>query len=153
MDDAEVKDIGAFRNRVANTAPESETSLTVLRGAERKDVTVRIGTLPGSTDVAATKSEESNSLGIRVQPLTEELAAKLGYADDKGVLVAEVQSGSRAELAGLRKGMLIREVNREQVQSVDDFHRLIKQREGDKSLLLLVKEGKFSRYLALKMES
>ena len=152
LDAADVKDIGAFRNRVSQLTPQSDASLTVLRGGARQAVKVRIGTLPGSTDMAPSENDESSSLGFSVRPLTEDLAAKHGYSVEDGVIVTEIEAESRADLAGLRRGMLIREVNREKVKSVEDFHRLVKQNEGGTSLLLLVTEGKFSRYLVLKME-
>ncbi|MFA6303071.1 MAG: Do family serine endopeptidase [Legionella sp.] len=51
-------------------------------------------------------------MGIFVQHLTPELAHSLGYPEDfQGALVAQVNQGSPAELAGLKAGDIITQVN------------------------------------------
>lgn len=51
-------------------------------------------------------------MGIFVQHLTPELAQAMGYAEDfQGALVAQVNQGSPAEMAGMKAGDIIVEIN------------------------------------------
>lgn len=51
-------------------------------------------------------------MGIFVQPLTPELAQAMGYSEKfQGALVAQVNEGSPAELAGLKAGDVIVQIN------------------------------------------
>ncbi len=50
-------------------------------------------------------------LGVRVQPLTQELATAFGLQSPDGALVGQVESGSPAERAGLKNGDVILQVD------------------------------------------
>ena len=43
-------------------------------------------------------------VGVQVQPLTPELARRLGWDRNYGVIVATVEQGSPAESAGVQRG-------------------------------------------------
>ena len=87
-------------------------------------------------------------LGFTMQDLTKELARQYGYAVKEGVIVLQVASGSPAQFAGLKPGVLILEANRKTIRTVQDFMDAI---EGSKSVLLLIQEGRYSRYVILQM--
>ena len=87
-----------------------------------------------------------------MQDLTKDLAQRFGYETDEGVLVTRVASGSLAEMAGIQAGSLIQEVDRKPVKNIQEFHDAIKKEESERSMLLLVKEGAFSRYVVLQWE-
>jgi S1-C subfamily serine protease len=60
-----------------------------------------------------------------------------------------VESGSSAEDAGLRRGDVILEVNREQVKDLPSYRKALKASKG-KSVLFLVRRGDNTIFLALK---
>jgi serine protease Do len=66
-------------------------------------------------------------LGVVIQELTPELAAKLQVPDTSGALISEITPGSPAEKAGLRRGDVIREVDGESIRSPQDFQARIAQ--------------------------
>src|SRR5437899_3452266 len=87
-------------------------------------------------------------LGVSTQPLTPELAKSLNARDNKGVLLARVDDGSAAAEAGIQRGDVIREINRQKIRSQSDFDRLTKDvKEGDR-LTLLLQRGPMSLYVA-----
>jgi serine protease Do len=90
-------------------------------------------------------------LGLTVQNLTDDLAERLGYKGLKGVVVTAVESGSLAEFGGIRDGMLITEVNREPVSNVREFEKALEKAGKDKSILLLLTDGQYARYVILKL--
>ncbi len=139
-----------FRNRVSLMEPGATKRLTVLRDGKEMTLSVTLGKLPET--IAAANTTPTESLGITIQTLDPNLARQMGYVGEKGVLVTEVRRGSVAELAGLQRGMLIQEVNRQSVTSAEDFHRAVEQAAKTGSVLLLVKDGAYTRYVAVKLQ-
>ncbi len=78
--------------------------------------------------------------GIRVQNITEDIAPHFQVKPGEGVLVSEIEDGSPADVAGLRRGDIILEVNGKGIKSVDDFNRVIREAENP-SVRLKVRRG------------
>lgn len=76
------------------------------------------------------------------------MAKHLGYEDDSGVVVREVVPGSQAAQAGIVLGVLIKEVNRRQVNNTKEFNEEIKKAQKKGSALLLIRQDN-SAILAL----
>jgi serine protease Do len=148
LDGQPVEKISEFRNKVSLTAPGTQVDLTVLRHGKEKAIDVKIGELTDDVQVAENGSFKSSDLGLEVQTLTPELSQQFNIQDDHGVVVTRVESGSTAEWAGIHPGALILEVNREPVRDAESFRQAVAHSEG--TVLLLVKEGQMSRYVALK---
>jgi serine protease Do len=148
----DVTKMAPFRNLVARTSPESKVKIEVLRDGERKTLTLSLGTLPGNGAVSSVGVDEVETLGFAVKPLSDELAAQLGYAGDSGVIVSSVEPGSKVDAAGLESGMLIDEINRTPVRSIAEFNKAMKD-GADKTILLRVKKGEYSRYIVLPQEN
>ncbi|MEP7074604.1 MAG: DegQ family serine endoprotease [Acidobacteriota bacterium] len=55
-------------------------------------------------------------LGINIQNISEDTAKALGLKDTTGVLVSNVQSGSAADKAGVKRGDIIIEINGEKIE-------------------------------------
>ena len=152
-DGKKVEDVGHLRNMVALTPVGKKVSLVVVRDGKRVTLTVKIGEL--TEEVASARGEPSgllDKLGFAVQDLTPELARQFGYRVKQGVIISSVEPGSIAAAAGLREGMLIEEVNRRKVRDTDDFMSALSRSAGKKSLLLLVRDGKYSRFVVLKWD-
>ena len=89
-------------------------------------------------------------LELMVQELTAALADKFNLRDSKGVLISKVEPGSLAQAEGLREGDLIKEVNRGEILSVEDFTAAIGRiRRGDAVLLRVLRETR-AFYVVLK---
>ena len=59
------------------------------------------------TQLIETGRVRRGKLGIVIQPVTSDLAASLGLPEVRGVLVSDVEPGSPAERAGVRRGDVI----------------------------------------------
>ncbi|HYD68601.1 DegQ family serine endoprotease [Azospirillum sp.] len=68
---------------------------------------------------------ERGWLGVRIQPLTPELAEGLGLPKPQGALVAEVTAGSPAAKAGLKQGDVVVRFDGKPVDGVRDLTRLV----------------------------
>jgi serine protease Do len=144
--------VGAFRNRVALKAPGSKVKIIVLRNGKRKTLSITIGKLPDGELAAAGTPRNLEKLGLTVQTLTPNLARQFGIQGEKGVVVTQVTPDSLAALAGINPGAVILEVNRKPVSNTEEFKRVVAQTPEKGTVLLLIKDGQYSRYVALKTE-
>jgi len=149
-----VEDTRDLRKEVAATAPETKVDLTIVRDGKEKDMSVTVGKMPTETLASATggggsESENAGKFGLEVQPLTPELAKQFGYEGKHGVIIADVEPGSPAEMANLQSGDLITEADRQTVNSVDDLKSALAKSKD--SVLLLVKRKDASMYVTMKM--
>lgn len=134
---------------VARTPLEKQVPIKLLRDKETLDLNVTIAELQDEeAQVAA--GGDSEKLGLTVQTLTPEIAENLGVEDTKGVVVSGVESGSAADEAGIRRGDVVLEVNRQAVEDVETYKAALKKVEKGKNVLLLVRRGENTIFLALK---
>jgi serine protease Do len=63
--------------------------------------------------------------GLQLQDLTDELADSLGYPAAGGALISEIDPGSPADAAGLKRGLVIYQVGRYQVASSKRVEQLL----------------------------
>ncbi len=146
-----VAEVAKFRNKIAMTRPGTQVEFLVLRDGKKRKIKAAIGTMETDDDGQPVSSDKLPELGMRLQKLTRDLAEQLGYKNASGVLVSEVEAGSIAARAGIKRGSLIEEVNRKEVKTPEQVKKIIKGSQK-KTVLLLVRQGDASRYLALKLE-
>ena len=147
-----VEKVNVLQSRVAMLKPGTKVKVVVLRDGKRKKLTVELGQRPTEGALAATEpSGALEQLGLTVQELTDELAERLSYEGQSGVVVAGVEPGSIAELAGITSGTLIMEVNRQPIKNIKEFDEAIEKSDKGKAILLLTKKGRYSRYVALML--
>jgi serine protease Do len=148
FDGKNVENSSMLRNRVAETEVGRSVELEALRDKKPVKLTVKVAEQPkdmtaGSESV---KGEGKSAVlaGFEVQNLTPEISRQLNLpSGTQGVVVSEVESGSAAEEAGIRRGDVIVELNRKAVRNTDDFLRLSKSLgKDDSALLLLVRQGR-----------
>jgi len=148
-----VENVTTFRNQVASFRPGTELTLDLLRNGREREIEVKIGSLDEVTQVAsADGSELTEQLGIAVENLTRDMAQQFGYELDSGVLVTRVESGSPGATAGIEPGQLITTVNREPVTDVQEFESALEKSRETGTVLFLVTDGRFSRFVALSLE-
>lgn len=154
LDGKKIDEAASFRNAIAMKSPGAKVNLTVVRDGHRVQLAATLGKLPEGKSASASSTENhkatSSSWGLSVQPLTSELASKFGYAANSGVVITEVTPNSPASDAGLEPGMLIQQVNRNKIQSADQFTEAMQKDKDAKSVMLLVTDGQGSRFVVLK---
>jgi serine protease Do len=147
-----VDNVGELRNRIALTAPGTKVTLEILREKRHKIINVTIGEQPAYRSMGMVSQHKIlRRLGFVVQELTPDLAEQFGYRQGQGVLVTEVEPGSPASRLGIRPGNLIEEVNRKRVHNMGEFLRALRISGRTRSVLLRVRDGEFSRYVAIRL--
>jgi len=91
-------------------------------------------------------------LGVYMQPVTEELADYFGLDKPQGVLISAIQNDSPAEKAGLERGDIILEYNKQPVQEPEELQKLVRESKiGDKAILLIHRQDK-TMYVTVTIE-
>jgi serine protease Do len=145
FDGKELKDSADLPLRVAAVTPGKTVPVKILRDSGEITVSLTVGEMKENEVVA---SSEEGDLGLAVQPVTPEVVENLGLDRAEGLLITSVKPGSAADEAGLRKGDVITQINRRAVRSLADYSR--EAAGKGKSLLLLVRRGQGSLFVALK---
>jgi serine protease Do len=140
---------------VAATPIGQEAKVTVLRNSDKLDLPVKVGQLPGERADNADVPEGAvqpakEKWGLALRDLNPEMAGQLHLRADKGAVVAGIKPGSRAEEAGMQRGDLILEVNRQPVASVKDALDKINGAPDKDHLLLLVQRGHNKLFVPLE---
>ena len=88
---------------------------------------------------------ERGWLGVRIQPVTADIAESLGLADARGAIVADPQSDAPAAKAGIRAGDVITAVNGEAIAGPRELSRAIADiAPGTKVTVTLSRNGETS---------
>ena len=152
-DGKEVSSSNALPALVAGTPVGNTVGLKVLRNNEPKDLTVKVGKLPSekTAEVSPSKKKsEPGKWGLQMENLTPDLARQFGISGSRGVVVTGVVPDSPADAAGIEEGDIIREVNRHNVNSVQEAQSQVEKSKN--SLLLLVQRGQGSLFAALEIK-
>jgi serine protease Do len=146
-----VHDTNSLRNRVADLGPGTSADVVVIRDGAEKHISVKLdeasagrsarrdreGSKDGEPD-----SNDQAALGLSVEPLTPELASRLGVSKTAhGLVVDDVNPDGRAATAGIRQGDVIEEVNRQPVKTVEELRNAAHQTTDRPMLLLVNREG------------
>jgi len=146
-----VTDSNDLRMTISMMAPDSDANLKVLRSGSDKDISVKLSTMPaelGAKNNSGDNSEENGNgsassalSGVSVENLDAQAANQLGLSPNTtGVVVTKVDPSSDAAEAGLRRGDVIQEVNRQPVRNTAEFERAM-HGSNDKPLLLVNRNG------------
>jgi serine protease Do len=148
-DNKKISDVNRLRNIVAQTEVGTKVEVKVLRKEKEKILTVKIGEQPSDL-FASGKTSIGNELGISVQNLTEELAKSFEFEGETGVVVTAVEPGSPAAQADVKEGDLIKEVNREKINNLEEFTDALKRTAKGKDILFLLRRGMHTRFVIIK---
>ena len=115
--------------------------LVVMREGKRMEITVITAQMPAERTERKEVQPPKEWFGLKVLPLTPDVAKQLGLPKAEGVVIEGVEPGSAAQQAGLRKGDVILEVNRQKIQDEKDYRNAMEKTRPDQSVLLLVNRG------------
>ncbi len=122
VDGEPIDDATELTTDLAQRKPGDEVTLDLVREGESLEVSVELGQFEtgeeGGEEPTTARAEET--LGFSVQPMTPQIAQRLGYDQATGVVIAQVAPFSAAANAGLRPGMKLLRINGRTVQAPAD---------------------------------
>jgi serine protease Do len=136
---------------VARTPVGKSIKVKVIRDKSAQHFEIKIAELKDEEVAVAGGGGTVERLGLSVQTLTPDLAENLGLDRTlKGVVVTQVDPEGPGAEAGLRRGDVILEVNRQPVKDADAYRKALKEAGDGKSVLFLVRRGDNTIFLAVK---
>lgn len=130
-----------------------KVQFVLIREGKRIEVQITTAQMPAElTERKVAQPQMKQWFGLRVTTLTAEIAKQLGIPKTEGVIIEGVEPGSPAQDAGLRKGDVILEVNREKVQNEEGYRSVMEKTKPGQSVLLLVGRGGSTFFVSLVEE-
>jgi serine protease Do len=133
---------------IASRKPGSKVPLGFLRNGKAQDATVTIADraklfaarLGDDQENGDDSTPKQSKLGVTVRKVTPEMADRLDMGTGKGVIVSDVKPGSFAEDINLGRGDIIMEINKQPVNSEDDFSRIESSLKSGQDVVFLVRQ-------------
>ncbi|MBE0634910.1 trypsin-like peptidase domain-containing protein [Candidatus Bipolaricaulota bacterium] len=130
-----------LNREVALLVAGTSVDFVVVRDGETLTLNVTLGLRPSEEDLLAYRGQEPESeseslLGITVGPLTGVVARILGLNSTDGVVIMEIEPGSKADEAGLVEGDVILEINHEAVASVEAWDLAVSELDASGAVTL-----------------
>lgn len=127
--------------------------LGILRGGQRSTLSLTTTERPNEgTQATRTRPERraapAGGFGLALEPLTPDVARRIGYHGDGKVVVADVTQGSAADRAELRRGDVIVTADRDPVRDPRDVVNAL----ADGRALLRVERGQAAYFVVLSKE-
>lgn len=154
-----VEDSNVLRNKVAGTLPGNDIKVKFVRDGSEQEVTAKLDELDSGSEKPQNQqndqkdqenSAQEGKLGLTLQPVTPAIAKELEMPEDtKGLVVTQVDPSGSAAQAGMRRGDVILEVNRQSVSSLDEMRSAL-DKSGTNSALLLISRGGQTTFLTVK---
>lgn len=155
-----IDDSNILRNKVAGTLPGTEVRIAILRDGNQQELTATLDEyeVPGAQSDEESNGPDSNTengsntgkLGLTLQPVTPQIARQFGIEGEaEGMLVTGVDQTGPAADAGINRGDIILEVNRQTVSSADAVQSAL-ENAGNKPILLLISRRGQTIYLTVK---
>lgn len=132
---------------VTGVSVDETVSIRVLRGSSEKTLNIKIAQRPGTPALAEADKKDKKKdtkakqieTGMILETISSEDAKQLGLPEKSGaVLVTSVKDGGPADQAGLVRGDVILEVDRNPIKDVDAFYSIVKEK---KSYLLRIRRS------------
>jgi len=140
----DISDANSFQLAVSECAPGSSATVKMLHNGRPETDTVTITALSGDEAQSGDEQKKPGSSnpvidalsGVMVADLEPSVRRQLGVPPGiQGALVADVEQASNSADAGLQRGDIILEIDRQLVSGFNDAVRLGRQARGDQILL------------------
>jgi serine protease Do len=138
---------------IASRKPGTKVQLGFLRNGKTQEASVttadrsklfaaRLGDDQGNEDENTPKVSK---FGMTVRKVTPEMADRLDMEAGKGVIVQDVKPGSFAEDINVTRGDIILQINKQPVNSEEDFSRIESSLKSGQDVVFLVRQRGSSR--------
>ena len=125
---------------IASIPIGQRTEIVLLRNGDEKKISVKIAKQSADEVKMAGSKSNSDDIGLQVTDLSAENISQFGLdEDEKGVLVIEVESGSRADEAGVKVGDVVKGINLHKIDNLKDYESLMNKVDKKKPINLLVR--------------
>ncbi|TWJ19567.1 DegQ family serine endoprotease [Geobacter argillaceus] len=151
FDGRQINEMNELPRLVAATTVGKKATVKILRDGKAEEIAITIDKLKDGEE-GEKVGAATDKLGITVQALTKELAARFRSKETSGVVVTDLSADSVAQEAGIARGDVVKEVNGKKIATVDDYEKAVAARKKGAAVRFLVKRGNSSLYIAFKVD-
>jgi serine protease Do len=117
-----------LQEQVARYSPGDKLEVEVIRDGKKAAMNVTLKNKYNTVAQIDNSKDILGVLGIKVENLTAAELRSLGVGG--GVKVTDLKDGKLSEFTDIRKGFIITQIDDEQINNVDDFVNLLKEKNG-----------------------
>lgn len=161
VDGKEVNAANQLQTIIGSKHPGDEVTLTIFRDGTIIEKKVKLKPKMESDagkDINRNQYEQRDmqtkkyeNIGITVSDITDKIRSEYGI--DGGVYIQNVVTYSEGFNRGLRAGLVIIGVNKEKVDSVDDFDKIIRsKKEGDVLVMKVITPSREIRLITIEIQ-
>lgn len=126
VDGVNVNSVGELQEQISKHRPGDKVNVVVKRDNKKKPFNVTLRNKHGDTEIV--KGDDPDDIfGAKFAAVSDREKEELGIR--YGVKIAELGNGKFKD-AGIKKGFIVTQVNKNAVSEVDDFKRIIKNSRG-----------------------
>jgi serine protease Do len=145
LDDREITDEDQLIREIAIRSPGTSTHVAYVRDGRVEHLTLQLAERPARPGTETRRPSptslkaDPSLLGLSVRTLDQRTVDRLALPRDmKGLLITGVEPLSTSSDSGIERGSVLLEINRQPVESVSDFRRIVHTtRPGDVLALYL----------------
>jgi serine protease Do len=133
---------------IASRKPGTKVNLGFVRNGKKQEAAVTVtdraklfaARLGEDDENGEAEAPKESKLGLTVRAITSEMADRLDIPVGKGVIVQDIKPSSFADDVGLTRGDVILEINKQGVNSEDDFNRISSTLKSGQDVVFLVRQ-------------
>ena len=144
--------VAKLQRMVGATEIDKKVKVKILRAGKVKNMKVTLGKMDDAAVLASVERDSGKPwLGIEVADTDKVEAGRLGVMGEKGVVVTAVEAASPAAEAGIRPGMIIKEIEQRKIINVKTYVEMSeKLNNASKPLIFLVGDQSRTWYVAVE---
>jgi len=134
-----VKTSRELSRMIAEASVGEKVDIVVMRKGSKKQFNIQLSKRK-DTEIASRNDDilKKNEFGIAISNLTPEIARQFNLKDAEGVVVVDVEPDSKGEKAGILIGDIIKEINHEDVDDVDEYSKEIGKIKSSETVYMYI---------------
>ncbi len=143
----EIKDSNELHSIAATALPGTKVSVEIIRDKKKKNIEIEVGERPNSRNIEEGRDENKFPLflGVGLKTLDDYYRRGFDIPDDiKGVVVTDINQTSPVIEMGLKKGDVIVEINRKEIEDIADFREILEEVERTTIVTAIYRKGRYS---------
>ena len=148
VDGKPVKNGDELVSDIASRKPGTKVNLGFVRNGKKQEAAVTVtdraklfaARLGEDDEGGEAEAPKESKLGLTVRAVTSDMADRLDIPAGKGVIVQDIKPSSFADDVGLTRGDVILEINKQPVNSEDEFTRISSSLKSGQDVVFLVRQ-------------
>ena len=150
VNDVEIKSSRDLSSAIAGFGVGEKVTVAYLREGQKRQTTVTLARRSDDQQIINAQNG-FDELGMEFAAVGDDAARPYGYGPDaRGLVVVNIEPGSKADQSGIREGDLLKEVNHRPVETEKQYSKLMESVAKGEQFQLLFRRGNVS-FIAVRL--